>query len=59
MTLATALRLGRVSNLPTVWTNALAGTTLRDDGRLLPVIDAALGKREGQQLLLLRGQVSV
>lgn len=28
MTLATALRLGRVSNLPTVWTNALAGTTL-------------------------------
>ena len=34
MTLATALRLGRVSNLPTVWTNvmagmALAGATLR------------------------------
>ena len=28
MTLATALRLGRVSNLPTVWTNALAGTIL-------------------------------
>jgi 4-hydroxybenzoate polyprenyltransferase len=28
MTLATALRLGRVSNLPTVWTNALAGTAL-------------------------------
>lgn len=28
MTLATALRLGRVSNLPTVWTNALVGTAL-------------------------------
>ena len=28
MTLATALRLGRVSNLPTVWTNAIAGTAL-------------------------------
>ncbi len=28
MTLATALRLGRVSNLPTVWSNALVGTTL-------------------------------
>lgn len=28
MTLGTALRLGRVSNLPTVWTNALAGTAL-------------------------------
>jgi UbiA prenyltransferase family len=26
--LGTALRLGRVSNLPTVWTNALAGTVL-------------------------------
>lgn len=28
MTPATALRLGRVSNLPTVWTNALAGVAL-------------------------------
>lgn len=28
MKLATALRLGRVSNLPTVWTNALVGTAL-------------------------------
>jgi 4-hydroxybenzoate polyprenyltransferase len=28
MTLAIALRLGRVSNLPTVWTNVLAGTVL-------------------------------
>jgi hypothetical protein len=28
MTLAVALRLGRVSNLPTVWTNALAGMAL-------------------------------
>ena len=30
MTLATALRLGRVSNLPTVWTNVLAGAVLAD-----------------------------
>ncbi len=28
MTLAIALRLGRVSNLPTLWTNVLAGTVL-------------------------------
>ena len=28
MTLGTLLRLGRVSNLPTVWTNALAGSVL-------------------------------
>lgn len=28
MSLRTALRLGRVSNLPTVWTNALAGAVL-------------------------------
>lgn len=28
MNLAVALRLGRVSNLPTVWTNVLAGTVL-------------------------------
>ncbi|MEO8718921.1 MAG: UbiA family prenyltransferase, partial [Burkholderiales bacterium] len=28
----TALRLGRVSNLPTVWTNALAGTVLAGAG---------------------------
>ncbi|MEM6664679.1 MAG: UbiA family prenyltransferase [Pseudomonadota bacterium] len=28
MTLGTLLRLGRVSNLPTVWTNALAGAVL-------------------------------
>jgi 4-hydroxybenzoate polyprenyltransferase len=28
MSLAVALRLGRVSNLPTVWTNVLAGTVL-------------------------------
>ena len=28
MTLRTALRLGRVSNLPTVWTNVMAGTAL-------------------------------
>jgi len=30
--LGVALRLGRVSNLPTVWTNALAGATLAADG---------------------------
>ena len=30
MTLATALRLGRVSNLPTVWTNVLAAAVLAD-----------------------------
>jgi 4-hydroxybenzoate polyprenyltransferase len=30
MTLGVALKLGRVSNLPTVWTNALAGMVLAD-----------------------------
>lgn len=34
MTLRTALRLGRVSNLPTVWTNVLAGVVL--GGHVLP-----------------------
>ena len=28
LSLSTALRLGRVSNLPTVWTNVLAGVAL-------------------------------
>lgn len=32
MTFGTILRLGRVSNLPTVWTNALAGATLAAGG---------------------------
>jgi len=32
MTLAAALKLGRVSNLPTVWTNTLAGIVLSDFG---------------------------
>lgn len=32
MTFGTILRLGRVSNLPTVWTNALAGTALAAAG---------------------------
>ena len=32
MKLATALRLGRVSNLPTVWTNTLAGAVLAGAG---------------------------
>jgi 4-hydroxybenzoate polyprenyltransferase len=30
MTANVALRLGRVSNVPTVWTNALAGVVLAD-----------------------------
>lgn len=34
MNLHTALRLGRVSNLPTVWTNALAGAVLAGAGGL-------------------------
>lgn len=41
---ATALRLGRVSNLPTVWTNTLAGIVLAGgdvaDRRTLPLIVA-------------------
>jgi UbiA prenyltransferase family len=41
---AVALRLGRVSNLPTVWTNTLAGIVLADgsiaDARTLPLIVA-------------------
>ena len=44
MNLAVALRLGRVSNLPTVWTNALAGIVLAGghvaDPRTLPLIVA-------------------
>ena len=39
---ATALKLGRVSNLPTVWTNTLAGVVLAGasplDGRLLALL---------------------
>jgi 4-hydroxybenzoate polyprenyltransferase len=41
MNLATALKLGRVSNLPTVWTNAIAGTVLAGasgETAMLPVI---------------------
>jgi 4-hydroxybenzoate polyprenyltransferase len=33
-----ALRLGRVSNLPTVWTNVLAGMTLAGGGASAPMI---------------------
>ncbi len=44
MTWQVALRLGRVSNLPTVWTNTLAGILLAgghiDDGRTLPLLVA-------------------
>ena len=32
MTVATLLALGRVSNLPTVWTNCLAGAMLAGGG---------------------------
>ena len=43
MTLATALRLGRVSNLPTVWTNVMAGMALAGaELRPLVVIPIAL-----------------
>jgi len=35
VTCPTALRLGRVSNLPTVWTNVLAGAVL-SGARLAP-----------------------
>jgi UbiA prenyltransferase family protein len=42
MNLAVALRLGRVSNLPTVWTNTLAGVVLAGgnvaDRRTLPLV---------------------
>ena len=43
---ATALRLGRVSNLPTVWTNAVAGVALAvpdkaaEDADATPVAEA-------------------
>lgn len=44
MTPAVALRLGRVSNLPTVWTNTLAGMVLAGasgaDPRILPLMVA-------------------
>ena len=44
MNLNVALRLGRVSNLPTVWTNALAGAVLATGGapEFLPVILSGL-----------------
>ena len=35
------LRLGRVSNLPTVWTNALAGAVLTGHVSAIPVVTAA------------------
>jgi len=40
--LRTALRLGRVSNLPTVWTNVLAGLAL-NGGALSPAVVVPLG----------------
>ncbi|MGH6815333.1 MAG: UbiA family prenyltransferase [Hyphomicrobiaceae bacterium] len=44
MSVAVAMRLGRVSNLPTVWTNALAGTVLAGgDPWTLSALLAALG----------------
>lgn len=42
MKLETALRLGRVSNLPTVWTNTLGGAVLAGAGALGPRFAAAL-----------------
>lgn len=42
MTPATALRLGRVSNLPTVWTNTLAGAVLAGASSLGPRFAIAL-----------------
>ena len=39
---ATALKLGRVSNLPTVWTNTLAGAVLAGAGALGPRFAVAL-----------------
>ena len=38
----TLLRLGRVSNLPTVWTNAMAGAVLAGGAPIGPVLGAAL-----------------
>lgn len=40
MSWSTALRLGRISNLPTVWTNVLAGAVLT--GSSLPLLPLAL-----------------
>lgn len=44
MTLGTVLRLGRISNLPTVWTNALAGSVLATGGAIewYPLLIVAL-----------------
>lgn len=42
MTLHTILRLGRVSNLPTVWSNALAAAVLAGGAEAVPVLVAAL-----------------
>ena len=42
MTLQTILKLGRVSNLPTVWTNALAGAVLTGQGSLPVVVVSGL-----------------
>ncbi|MEM7522836.1 MAG: UbiA family prenyltransferase [Pseudomonadota bacterium] len=42
MTFGTILRLGRVSNLPTVWTNALAGTVLAGGNNVATFILAAV-----------------
>ena len=42
MNLRTALRLGRVSNLPTVWTNTLAGAVLAGAGAFGPELAVML-----------------
>ena len=38
MNLSVALRLGRVSNQPTVWTNVLAGIVLAGGGRPVTIV---------------------
>jgi len=42
MNIQVALRLGRVSNLPTVWTNVLAGLTLAGAGASVPQISVLM-----------------
>ena len=52
MTFADALRLGRVSNLPTVWSNVLAGLVLAGGSAAEPALAALLG---AMSLLYLAG----
>ena len=43
MKLSVALRLGRVSNQPTVWTNVLAGIVLAGGGRPVTIVGLIAG----------------